>query len=147
MIKGLILAISMVSSLLFGMVAYVPSTVHAVAPACDNSILGLPTWYKYLESEPYPDCSIIMPADPNGQNDWAKVAGLVAVAIIEVMLRIASMIAVGFVIYGGFRFIASQGEPDNAKAARETVINAIVGLVITIVAASIISFITSRLTS
>ncbi len=64
-----------------------------------------------------------------------------AIALVEIMLRIAGLVAVGFVIYGGFRFIVSQGEPENAKAARETIMNAIIGLIITIVAAAVVNFV------
>lgn len=111
---------------------------------CAETFLGLPTWYRYLELDE--ECEIVGPRS-NGEFDWARALGYVGVAVIEILLRLASVIAVIYVMYGGFRFITSQGEPDNAKAARETILNALIGLVITIAAATIIGFIARRLTS
>lgn len=135
----------------------IPSSASAaVAEGCSTSFLGLPVWYKYLDVGPEQlednngdlivtdECAILGPRDEQGRLDWRAAGGYIAIAVIEVMLRLGSVIAVGFVMYAGFRFITSQGEPDNAKAARETMINAMIGLVITIAAASIVSFIANR---
>jgi hypothetical protein len=62
-------------------------------------------------------------------------------AVSEILLRLASIIAVGFIIFGGFKYITSQGEPDRAKDARSTIINSLIGLAVTIVAASVVAFI------
>lgn len=128
------------------------SVSAAVDPACKkNTVLGLPTWYEYLnvvKDENGNSCSIVGPPGVKAEAadvDWIKASGYIAVAILELMLRIASLIAVGYVIYGGFRFIVSQGEPENAKAARETIINAVIGLAITVVAATVVSFIGRRI--
>ena len=48
------------------------------------------------------------------------------------------------VIYGGIEFIMSQGEPDKANKARGTVINALIGLVIAVAAATLVTFIAGR---
>lgn len=127
---------------------------------CATSFLGLPAWYKYLQLDS--ECNVVGPTEnvATGRTDdtstpqdesikqvfsWERAAGYIAIAIVEMLLRIASLVAVGFVIYGGFRYIASQGEPENAKSARQTIINALIGLVIAIAAASIVAFIGNRL--
>lgn len=116
-----------------------PTKVSAAVPdKCAKRILDFPVWYEYLEVNG--DCDITGPTN-GGEFDWPKAVGYVAIALVEIMLRIAGLVAVGFVIYGGFRFIVSQGEPENAKAARETIINAIIGLIITIVAAAVVNFV------
>jgi hypothetical protein len=126
-------------SILSVQVFFTPSVAHAVPPAhCTKRILSLPVWYEYLDVGS--DCEITGPTN-GGEFDWPKAVGYVAIALVEIMLRIAGLVAVGFVIYGGFRFIVSQGEPENAKAARETIINAIIGLIITIVAAAVVNFV------
>lgn len=109
----------------------------------DRSFLGFPTWYKYLELDG--NCEVTGPKNQDGKFDWPRAAGYVGLAALAILLRIASLIAVGYVVYGGFRYITSQGEPENAKSARQTIINAIIGLVIAIAAASIVSFIGNRL--
>lgn len=141
--KNFLMSLAIVStlfiSILSAQVFLSPSTVSAAVPdKCAKRILDFPVWYEYLEVDG--NCDITGPTN-GGEFDWPKAVGYVAIALVEIMLRIAGLVAVGFVIYGGFRFIVSQGEPENAKAARETIINAIIGLIITIVAAAVVNFV------
>jgi hypothetical protein len=62
-------------------------------------------------------------------------------ALFEDLLRVAGMLAIVFIIYGGIRYITSQGEPETTKSARGTIINALIGLAITVAAAATIQFI------
>ena len=128
----------------FIIVAVVPKAHAAVAAGCDksSSFLGMPTWYKYLDVGPKngDPCAIIGPLK-DGSLDIAKAAPRIGLAIIEILLRISGMVAVGFIIYGGFRYLTSQGEPEAYKNAQKTVINALVGLVIAILAVTIVSFV------
>jgi hypothetical protein len=120
-----------------------------------NNLFAFPTWYEYLEvglkgNDP---CAILGPTaevdctlelDEGCNLDYIAVSGRVGLAIIEIMLRLASIVSVGFVAYGGFKYIISQGEPDNAKSARKTIINALIGLVITMIATGSVMFIASQ---
>jgi len=49
-------------------------------------------------------------------------------------------VAIAFVIYGAIQYIASQGSPDATSKAQSTIINALIGLAITIVAITFVSF-------
>lgn len=120
-----------------------PTTAQAAACSNDSaSFLGLPTWYKYLtlKSEEGGGCSVELP-QKDGQTDWGQSAGRVGLAIVEILLRIGAIVAVGYIIYGGYRYILSQGEPDNVKKAQGTILNAVIGLVITMMATALVSLI------
>jgi len=65
--------------------------------------------------------------------------------IITVLLVIAGVIAVIYLIIGGYQYITSAGNAEQAAAGRTTVLNAIIGLVIIFAAYLIISFIMSQL--
>ena len=65
--------------------------------------------------------------------------------MLEIMLRMSGLVAVVMIFWGAYKFILSQGNPDSAAGARKTVINAVVGLVIIIIASGVVSFIGSRL--
>lgn len=111
-----------------------------------GGFFGFPAWYKYLDgvTEQVPgqtNASLTQcVAKINGINDvW-----LILAAVIEMLLRIAALAAVGFVVWGGIQFISGQGEPDKAAKARNTIINALVGLVISVGAATLVSFIAGR---
>lgn len=106
-----------------------------------ESLLGIPTWYKYLDREidESGKCAVVLSGDnAEGKTNSAIPIGI---AVLEAMLRISGLVAVVMVFWGGFKYITSQGNPDNAKAARTTVINAMIGLVIVILSTAIVSFI------
>lgn len=126
-----------------------PGTVRAQSnTGCEDAptfFLGLPTWYKYLELDE--NCDVVGPNKPGTDElDWQKAGGFVGLAIIEFMVRVATIITIGYVIYGGIRYILSQGEPDGIKNARQTITNGLIGLVISLIAVGIVAFITSQLT-
>lgn len=106
-----------------------------------QSILGIPTWYKYLDSETDASgrCSPIL----SGSDTEERVNSAlpIGVAVLEAVLRFAGLVAVVMVFWGGLKYITSQGSPDNAKAARSTVINAMIGLVIVIVSTTVVTMI------
>jgi len=113
---------------------------------CTNSFLGLPTWYKYLELDS--QCRVNGPIKAGTDSlDMSKVVTRVSLAIIDILMRVGGMVAFGFIVYSGFRFVMSQGNPDQEKAARETAINALIGMVITIFAIAIVTYIGRRLTT
>lgn len=112
-------------------------TTFAADKACEHGFFGLPTWYKYLDVKA-PACTI----------DKFKIPGdfsLVALAVAEILLRIAGIVAVAFVIWGGIQYVLSQGEPDKTKSALQTIINALVGLVIALLSTGIVAFVGGQL--
>lgn len=115
------------------------STRTAAECGKNGKLLGfIPTWYQYMKFD-QDTCSIILDINQRPQDLW-----LIGFGIIDMLLRVAGLVAVGFVIYGGFRFVTSQGEAEGIKAARSTVINALIGLAITIFASTIVSFIAGK---
>lgn len=115
-----------------------PTIVQAGSAAncrgTSSNFLSFPTWYKYLE--PSWDARI------NGCKLNFKVPddiAAVAFAVFEIVLRVAGIVAVVFVIYGGFLYLTSTGEPDRARNGRTTLTNALVGLVIAMLATAIVN--------
>jgi hypothetical protein len=53
--------------------------------------------------------------------------------------------SVAYIIYGGYKYIMSQGNPESLKNAQNTIMNAIIGLVIAIISVNIVQFIIGRL--
>lgn len=98
-------------------------------------------WYKYLPGETVDGkCSPVFPKTSKTNYDLGKGIPLILMAIIELLLRISGLIAVGFIIFGSIQYITSQGSPDSLKGAKSTITNAIVGLVIAMVATGFIQF-------
>ncbi len=111
-----------------------------------GSFLIFPLWYKYLTFKD--DCTIKMDtgSGPVGKFDHTAI-WLIGFAVIEILLTIAGMVAVAFVMIGGFKFVTAQGAPDTIASARKTLANAIVGAVMAIIAGRTVSFIANKLSS
>jgi hypothetical protein len=59
----------------------------------------------------------------------------------EDALMAAGYIATFFILYGGFKYLTSQGTPTIIAEARTTILDAIIGLVISIIAIGFVNFI------
>jgi hypothetical protein len=68
-----------------------------------------------------------------------------AVNLINIALYLAGILAVIFIIIGGIKYIVSAGSPEGTKSAKNTMTNAVIGLVVVIFAGTIVSFIVGRL--
>jgi hypothetical protein len=65
--------------------------------------------------------------------------------IINVALAVAGLIAVLFLIIGGFRYITSAGNEEVAEGAKKIIINAIIGVVVIILSFVIVRVISGAL--
>ena len=54
--------------------------------------------------------------------------------VIEILLSIAGLLAVIFLIVGGFRYITAGGNEESAESGKKTIINAIIGIVVILLA-------------
>lgn len=109
------------------------------AAACQTKgIPILPSWYKYLDSRQEGGRCTPIFAFPDD-------IPAILLALVEILLRIGVLVAVFYVIYGGFLYIYSQGEPDRAGAAKQTIMNAIIGFTVAVIATGVVSFIGGRL--
>jgi len=59
---------------------------------------------------------------------------------IEILSVIAGAVAVVMVVIGGFRFVTSSGNPETTKSARNTILYALIGLVVIAMAQIIVHF-------
>lgn len=66
--------------------------------------------------------------------------------IINILSAIVAAIAVVMIIVGGFRYVLSGGNDSNVQSAKNTIIYALVGLVIVALAQVLVKFVLSRVT-
>lgn len=135
MLTGL-LFFMFLSSLL---IALPPQTTYAqaqgVCAGANASFLSFPTWYKYLDFQEASDGTCDVSAD------IPEDVGKIVLAIFEIILRIGGLVAVVMVVYGGIQYVLSQGEPDRTKTAKNTIINAMIGLVIAMSSVAVVNLI------
>lgn len=116
-----------------------PQGQAACTEAKNNTFFGLPVWYKYLPYEwveSVQDCRINIDIKEKPEQ-----LALIGFAAIDILLRVAGIAAVAFVIYGGIQYILSQGEPDGVSRAKNTIVNALIGLAIALIASSLVAFV------
>ena len=65
--------------------------------------------------------------------------------IINVLLFIAGAVAVIMIILGAIRYITSNGDQAGIKAAKDTIMYSIVGLVVAILAFAIVQFVVDKI--
>ncbi|PSO43256.1 hypothetical protein BRC19_01530 [Candidatus Saccharibacteria bacterium QS_5_54_17] len=98
-----------------------------------SSFLTFPTWYRGLQCE----------EGGSGAPVFSKMSDIwtVATNLLDILIQLGALAAVGFIIYGGIRYILSQGEPEKLQGAKKIIANAIIGLILAITASTIVGFI------
>ncbi len=66
------------------------------------------------------------------------------VRIIQVIVLATGAISVIMIVLGGLRYLTSGGDSNAIKGAKDTVMYAVVGLIVTIFAQTIVAFVLSR---
>lgn len=65
--------------------------------------------------------------------------------VMQLVFGLAGAVAVLIVTFAGTQYVLSQGDPQKVAKAKQTIIFALVGLVIIILSYSIVSFVVTRL--
>jgi hypothetical protein len=129
----------------------VPPLPTNFAAACPHTgFFGLRPWYHYInDTEHFTGCNLdnfqLLPEpEKDGQPGKPSDVPLVLLAIIDDLLRIAGIVALAFVIVGAFKYTTSQGNPEEVASAKSTIVNALLGVGIAVVAVAFVSFLGSR---
>lgn len=122
----------------------VPQTLMYFADAASkaacskNKFFIFDPWWKYLDVTR--DNGIC-----NVKFDFPYDLTLVGLALLDDALRLIGLVAAGYLIWGGIQYTTSQGEPDGIKRAQETILNALIGIVLALISIPIITFLGSQL--
>lgn len=141
--KKKLLAILGALTLGVGVIHGVP-TVPAMAANCDPSFLGFQAWYSGLAMDS--NCNI----DSSKYKDKDGLSKLIWTIVLNIMLDISiavGILATGFVMYGGYLYIMSRGEPDKTAKGKITIRNAAIGIIIAVGAGVIVGTIKTILTA
>ena len=134
-------------------VAPLTKTAYAKSAAeCQKAdFLLLPTWYKHLTFDD--NCNIVFnqqivneDGSINESFDYGAI-WKIGLAIVEMLLMLAGIIAVAFTMIGAFQFATAQGSPDKVAKARNTVTNAVVGAIVAILASRVVGYIAGKFAS
>ena len=140
--KKIIIAMSLVIIGSFGASMAFPSASFAESNECDKKgrILTLKPWYDGLTKG---DCSIKdIGSDADSQ---ANFIWRVVLNIVDDLLQLIGYTTVGYIMYGGFLMMTSNGAPDKAAHGRKTIMSAAIGLVIALASVALVNFISSNI--
>ena len=62
-------------------------------------------------------------------------------AILNWIYALTGIVAVGFIVYGAVNYVMSQGEPGKIKQASQTIVFAVIGLIVVLLAAALTNFV------
>ena len=139
--KKIIIAMSLMIIGSFGVSMTFPNTSFA-DDACSNKgkILTLKPWYSGLTNN---DCSLKTPGQDT--NSQANYIWKIALNIVDDLLQLIGYTTVGYIMYGGFLMMTSNGAPDKAARGRKTIMSAAIGLVIALASVALVNFISSKI--
>ncbi|MBM3210509.1 hypothetical protein FJZ39_04185 [Candidatus Saccharibacteria bacterium] len=123
-----------------GMALVSPHAPVADAASCDQRLLTIPPWYRGLTTGS--DCALVSPDEAGGISAYIW---KIVLNVSEIFIQLIGYIAVGFIIYGGFMYMISQGSADGISSAKKIITNALIGLVIVIAATAIVNLVVGGL--
>ena len=131
-------SVMMIALVLFGAVGMATIPTASVSAAdCGGNILTLKPWYDGLPMDG--DCTIQQPtSDTMSSFIWH-----IALNIVDDILQIDGYVAFGFVVFGGFLYMTSAGQPEKATRARKTITYGLIGVVVAMSAVLLVNVIAS----
>ena len=82
--------------------------------------------------------------EATGQSGGTDMEGFIA-NIINILLFLIGALSVVMIIYGGIRYVISGGDSGQVTSAKNTIMYAVVGLVVAILAYAIVNFVVGQL--
>jgi type IV secretion system pilin len=135
-LKALLMNLS-VAGLMFAPIL-APVTVHAQISSSPSLQENLCSGAESLQFAGEGDCA----ATDQAETAVNEIVG----TVINIFSVLVGIVAVIMIIWGGFKYITSGGDSGNIGAAKNTILFAIVGLIIVALAQIIVRFVLSRST-
>ncbi len=106
------------------------------------AVIALLMPFSAFADLPQPGCGTLngLSCTTGGVND-------LIIRVINILLGVAFLVAVLFLILGGFRYIVSGGNEKTAEAGKKTVLNALIGIVIVILSYVIVQVVSRTVSS
>lgn len=147
-----LLASTLFAGVLSASVYAAPQATGGCTPKKLNPITFFPAWYDGLTCEDSQGgVSIMSPGDAGLAGNDASTgkrfgtwATIIAMNVVRLILYVVGYASIGFIIFGGFKYMLNGDNSGGTVAARKTIQNAVIGLVLSIMSVSIVTFIVSR---
>ncbi len=129
--KKLLAVLLVVVGILFSQLTIVNTNAYADANQCSQStFMGLRPWY-------YGISAICDGEQPKDQYEIRRIIWQIVLNVVTMVLQIAGYVCVGYVIWGGYLYMLSNGDPGKVASGKKTIMRALIGIVICVTASSI----------
>lgn len=129
-----------------------PAPVSAAPPCNDRTFLTFYPWYRGLVNEDE-NCTFKkvgvetgVSGDPTPDITLSAFIWTIILNILSIMFGIIGYLAIGFLIFGGYLYVLARGDPGRIAKGKSTVIRAIIGLIVCILASLISNLIVTIIT-
>lgn len=112
-----------------------PTETVGASAACNERFLTFPAWYNNALND---SCEFDISNNATN-NDLIKKILPVGFNIVEIVLQLVAYATVVMLIKGGFDYMLSSGDSNKMSSAKNTIQNALIGLVISIMAVAIVN--------
>lgn len=137
-IKKLVFSASLLG--LLAMPLAIPAVVSAAPGDNTNIQSGLCAGAKL-------DVNAVDNCDPTTDTDAETKVDSLLTTVINIFSLVVGIVAVIMIIVGGFKYITSGGDSGNVTGAKNTILFAVVGLIIVALAQFIVRFVLQKVTS
>lgn len=146
LIRNTLVTIGLSATVLTGTVglALSQSTTSYAGPCKGATIVAIPAWYDNLCGSDQKTLQSPKEFAGTGSDDKTgigKYLTIIAMNIVTILLYVVGYVSLAFIIWGGFKYIISGDSSNGTSAAKTTILNAIIGLIISIMAIAIVKFI------
>lgn len=141
-IKSIILSFAIIAT---PVLAVATPVAAADGDSCTQGNNFLPTWYsKVCKKDANGKEVVKSPKDMPGKDTAAQLSAwivAIALSLVTILLTVVGYVSLGFIIYGGFQYMTSGDNSSGTLAARKTITNAVIGLVLSIMSVAIVSLV------
>lgn len=108
------------------------------APLLAAPTVGAIDLFNKCQSNAGSQCSVVAENDLKTSNDN------IVLRVMRVVLGALGAISVLMIVIGGIRYTISQGDSSSVTAAKNTILYAVIGLVVALMAGAIVQFVTGN---
>lgn len=112
-----------------------PAESVSANPACNQRFLTFPAWYNNATNN---DCEIDL-SNNTSNDDLIRKILPIAFNLVEIVLQLVAYTTIVMLIKGGFDYILSSGDSNKMSGAKSTIQNALIGLIISLLAVAIVN--------
>lgn len=109
-----------------------PATAFAAKCSNDKAVLLFPTWFHGLS------CTKAADGTESVQINSINKIWVIVMNVVQWLIIAGGYVALYFILWSGFKFITANGDPSRITSAKNTILNAVIGLVIVLASVAIV---------